>query len=51
MDAVGLVTASWLQRSRLQRSKDPKGTGDSNKLYKPVEGEDRVHEVVTNTRR
>ena len=46
MDAFSLATAF-----KMQRSKDPKSAGDANSLFEPVEGDDRVHGVVSTTQR
>lgn len=46
MDAFSLATAF-----RLQKSRDPKSPTDTNSLFAPVEGDDRVHGVVTSTHR
>lgn len=46
MDAFALATAF-----KMQRSKDPKSAGDANSLFEPVEGDDRVHGVVSTTQR
>lgn len=42
---------SWITDFRLQKSKDPKGPRDGDPLDNPVEGDDRVHGVVTTTHR
>lgn len=46
MDVFSRITAF-----RLQKSKDPKGPRDGDALDNPVEGDDRVHGVVTTTHR